>query len=52
MKTWCVKDSLTGHVFKTLMSEEEFTQFLFENPDISECVNCVECDDAPSICIE
>jgi len=52
MKTWCVKDHLTGHVFKILLTEEEFKEFLIKNPDIDECIDCIECDDAPSICIE
>lgn len=52
MKSWCVKDHLTGHVFKVLFTHEKFQQFLRENPDIDECVDCSECDDAPSICIE
>jgi len=52
MKTWCIKDHLTGFVFKTLMSEDEFQEFLIKNPDMVECIDCVECDDAPSICIE
>ena len=34
------------------MTEEEFQQFLKENPDFDECIDCIECDDAPSICIE
>lgn len=52
MKSYCIKDSLTGHVFKILVTEEEFQKFLKENPDMDECINCIECDDAPSICIE
>jgi hypothetical protein len=52
MKTWCVKDHLTGQVFKVLLTEYKFQQFLKENPDIDECIDCIECDDAPSICIE
>jgi hypothetical protein len=34
------------------MSEDEFQEFLIKNPDMVECIDCVECDDAPSICIE
>ena len=52
MKTWCVKDHLTGQVFKVLLSEEEFKNFLCENPDIDDCVDCIECDDAPSLYLE
>lgn len=52
MKTWCVIDHLTGHVFKVLLSEQEFQEFIKKNPEIDECVDCVECDDAPSIVIE
>jgi len=52
MKSWCVKDHLTGHIFKVFLSEDQFKEFLRKNPDIDECVNCSECDDAPSICIE
>ncbi len=49
MKTWCVKDHLTGHIFKVFLTEEEFQRFLKTNPDIDECIDCIECDDAPSI---
>ena len=52
MKTWCVKDHLTGQIFKVILTEDAFQQFLKENPDIDECMECMECDDAPSICIE
>ena len=52
MKSYCVVDNLTGHVFKILLTEEEFQKFLKDYPDMDECINCVECDDAPSICIE
>ena len=52
MKTWCVKDHLTGQIFKVLLNEDAFQKFLKENPDIDECIDCMECDDAPSICIE
>jgi len=52
MKTWCIKDHITGHVFKVLLTEEEFQKFIQENPDIDECVDCIECDDAPSILLE
>lgn len=52
MKSWCIKDHSTGHVFKVLLTEEEFQDFLKHHPDVDECIDCVECDDAPSICIE
>lgn len=52
MKSWCIKDHLTGHVFKLLLTEEDLKKFLDENREYSECIDCVECDDAPSICIE
>jgi hypothetical protein len=52
MKSWCVKDHLTGHIFKVLLTEGEFKEFLKKNPDINECIDCIECDDAPSIMIE
>ena len=31
MKTWCVKDHLTGHVFKVLLDNEQFQEFLKKN---------------------
>jgi hypothetical protein len=52
MKTWCIKDHITGRVFNILLSEQEFQDFLKQNPDIDECINCIECDDAPSITLE
>lgn len=52
MRTWCVKDHLTGHVFKVLLTEEEFKEFLEKNPEINECIDCIECDDAPSLLVE
>ena len=52
MKNWCLKDHLTGHVFKICLTEKDLKEYLDENPDITECIDCVECDDAPSICIE
>lgn len=52
MQTWCLKDHLTGHIFKVLLSEEELKEYLNKNPDISECIDCVECDDASTILIE
>jgi hypothetical protein len=52
MKSYCIKDHLTGHVFKVLLSEEELSDFFIKYPDMSECIGCVECDDAPSLLIE
>lgn len=52
MKSWCIKDHSTGHVFKVLLTEEELQEFLKSNPNINECIDCVECDDAPSITLE
>lgn len=52
MKTWCLKDHLTGMIFKVLLSPEELKQYLINHPEINECVNCIECDDAPSITLE
>lgn len=52
MKSYCIKDHITDQVFKILLSEEEFQKFLKNNPDIDECIDCVECDDAPSIVLE
>ena len=52
MKSYCVKDHLTGHVFKVLFTEQDFQEFLKSHPDIDECIDCIECDDASSITLE
>lgn len=52
MKSYCIKDHNTGHVFKILLTEEEFKLYLKNNPNIDECIDCVECDDASSITLE
>lgn len=52
MKTWCIKDHLTGHVFKIALTKEELQEFLTKNPDLDECVDCIECEDATSITLE
>jgi hypothetical protein len=52
MKNWCLKDNLTGNVFKVFLTRESLDEYLERNPDIDECIDCVECDDAPSITIE
>jgi hypothetical protein len=46
------KRSFNWLFFKILLTEEEFQEFLKKNPDLSECIDCVECDDAPSITLE
>lgn len=51
MKSWCLKDHLTGHIFKVILTEDDLQKYLTNNPDIQECIDCVECDDAPSIII-
>ena len=52
MKSYCVKDHRTGHIFKVLFTAQVFQEFLKSHPDIHEWIECLECDDAPSICIE
>jgi len=52
MKTYCIKDYRTGQVFKALFTEEEFKNFLRNNPLMKECIDCIECFDAPSITLE
>jgi hypothetical protein len=52
MKTWCLKDHNTGHIFKVILTEEELKDFFDKNPNISECIDCIECDDASSITLE
>jgi hypothetical protein len=52
MKTWCLKDHLTGHIFKVILTEDDLKKYLENNSDIQECINCIECEDAPSITIE
>lgn len=52
MKTYCIKDHLTGHVFKVLLTEEELTEYLEKNEGEFEKVDCVEYDDSPSLLIE
>jgi hypothetical protein len=52
MKSWCLKDHVTGQVFKVLLSEEALQEYLRENPYIGRCIDCIECDDAPSITME
>ena len=36
-------------LFKT---EKELQDFLIKNPDLDECVDCIECEDANSITLE
>ena len=52
MKTWCLKDHSTGKIFKVIFTEEKLQEYLNSNHNINECIDCIECDDAPSICIE
>ena len=52
MKTYCLKNISTNKIFKVLLTEEELNQLLSETPELSECINCIECDDAPSITLE
>jgi polyferredoxin len=52
MKPYCIRDQITGQVFKVLFTEEEFQNFLKETPNMIECIDCVECIDAPSITLE
>lgn len=52
MKTWCLKDHNTGAIFKVLLTEEELKNYLTENPNLAECIDCIECDDASSITLE
>ena len=52
MKSWCLKDHLTGHIFKVILTEDDLQEYLKNNPDIQECIDCIECDDAPSITID
>lgn len=52
MKTWCLKDHLTGHIFKVILTEDDLKKYLENNSDIQECIDCIECEDAPSITIE
>jgi hypothetical protein len=52
MKSWCIKNRISGHIFKILLSEEDFQKFLRYNSHMDECIDCIECDDAPSIVLE
>jgi len=52
MKNWCLKDKLTGNVFKVLLTKEELDTYLKDNPNFKECIDCIECYDAPSITLE
>jgi hypothetical protein len=52
MKSYCLKNQDTGKVFRILLTEEELTQLMDENPRIVDCCNCQECFDAPSITLE
>lgn len=52
MKSYCLKNTNTKQVFKVFLTEEKLNEFLKNNPLIIECVDCVECDDAPSVTLE
>lgn len=52
MKTYTIKDCISGQLFKVILSEEEFQNYLDNNQDILEIVECKEYDDCPSILIE
>lgn len=52
MKSWCLKDSITGQIFKVIMNEEEIKKFLEKYNDIDHCIDCIECDDSPTLLIE
>jgi hypothetical protein len=52
MKTYCLKDHITGKVFKVFLTEEKLKDYLLENSLISECIDCIECEDASSITLE
>ena len=52
MKNWCLKNNLTGDIFKVFLTKEKLSEYLETNLNIEECIDCIECDDAPSICIE
>jgi len=52
MKNWCLRDNLTGNIFKVFLTKEELSEYIQKNQNIVECIDCVECDDAPSITLE
>ena len=52
MKSYCLRDRITGYVFKILLTKEELDIYLMKNLDIIDCADCVEFDDAPSITLE
>jgi hypothetical protein len=52
MKTWCLKDHLTGNIFKVILTQEELDIFFQKNPNVSECIDCIECEDALSVTLE
>lgn len=49
MKSYCVKDHLTGHVFKLLLTEEELKNFLNKNREYSQWTDSQECGEAGSL---
>jgi hypothetical protein len=34
------------------VTEEELLEFLADNPEMDECIDCIECDDASRITLE
>ena len=52
MKTWCLKNNLTGNIFKVFLTKEGLNEYLERNLDIEECIDCIECVDPPSITLE
>lgn len=52
MKTYCLKDLITGRIFKIFLSEEDLEKYLKEHSEVTECIGCIECEDAPSITLE
>ena len=52
MKNYCLRDTTTGKTFKIFLTKEQLQIYLKENSHIIECINCIECLDAPSITLE
>lgn len=52
MKSYCIIDKNTNKVFKVLLTKKELEDYLSKNKHLDQCINCIECDDAPSITLE
>lgn len=52
MKSYCLKNNITGEIYRVLLEEKNLNEFLSERQELSECIDCIECDDAPSITLE